>query len=114
MVNNSSNNISINNFDNNSFQIEEYENDMNNSLPKIKKKTFSASNISSLEANLFQKHSFSLAKSKNGNNYLNGNNDFIIMTKEDQDKSKRKIDLGSPKITKILKKVNKKKIILEH
>ena len=114
MVNNSSNNISINNFDNNSFQIEEYENDMNNSLPKIKKKTFSASNISSLEVNLFQKHSFSLAKSKNGNNYLNGNNDFIIMTKEDQDKSKRKIDLGSPKITKILKKVNKKKIILQH
>ena len=109
MVNNSSNNISINNFDNNSFQIEEYENDMNNSLPKIKKKTFSASNISSLEVNLFQKHSFSLAKSKNGNNYLNGNNDFIIMTKEDQDKSKRKIELGSPKITKILKKVNKKR-----
>ena len=109
MVNNSSNNISINNFDNNSFQIEEYENDMNNSLPKIKKKTFSASNISSLEANLFQKHSFSLAKGKDGNNYLNGNDDVIIMTKEDQDKSKRKIELGSPKITKILKKVNKKR-----
>ena len=31
------------------------------------------------------------------------------MTKQDNDKKKNKTDLGSPKITKILKKINKNK-----
>ena len=107
-VNSNSNNISkinINIENNNSFQIEEYETDIINSLPKIKKKTLSASNIQNFDENLLQKHSFSIVKGKRDND----NNDFIIMTKQDNDKKKNKNDLGSPKITKILKKINKNK-----
>ena len=106
--NNNSNNISKNNIgNNNSFQIEEYENDIIDTLPKIKKKIFSATNIQNFDENLFQKHSFSIAKGKKekGNNGIN--NDFIIMTKQDQDKRKNERELNSPKITKILKKINK-------
>ena len=106
-INNSSN-ISKNNIENNnSFQIEEYESEMIGSLPRIKKKTFSASNIPNSDELLFQKHSFSMARATKGNNNSGSNNDFIIMTKNDQDKRKKDSDLGSPKITKILKKINK-------
>ena len=107
---NNSNNISKNNIENNnSFQIEEYENDLIGSLPKIKKKIFSATNIQNFDENLFQKHSFTIAKGKKEKENNGFNNDFIIMTKQDQDKSKNERELNSPKITKILKKINKNK-----
>ena len=107
---NNSNNISKNNMENNnSFQIEEYENDLIGSLPKIKKKIFSATNIQNFDENLFQKHSFSIAKGKNEKENNGFNNDFIIMTKQDQDKGKNERELNTPKITKILKKINKNK-----
>ena len=106
-INNSSN-ISKNNIENNnSFQIEEYESEIISTLPKIKKKTFSATNLPNSDEKLFQKHSFSMARTKKGNNNSDSNNDFIIMTKNEQEKSKKDADLGSPKITKILKKINK-------
>ena len=105
-INNISN-ISKNNIENNnSFQIEEYENDIMGNLPQIKKKTFSATNIQNLDENLFQKHSFSTAKGLKGLDNKLGN-DFIIMTKQDQEKLNNEGELNSPKITKILKKLNR-------
>ena len=75
-------------------------------LPQIKKKTFSATNIQNLDENLFQKHSFSTAKGLKGLDNRLGN-DFIIMTKQDQEKLNNEGELNGPKITKILKKLNR-------
>ena len=97
--NNYSNNISNVNNDNNSF--DDYENDIIKTLPKIKKKTFSASNLQNFDEYLLQKNAFTFAKGKKDKN------DFIIMRRQESNKRKKENDLGSPKITKILKKINK-------
>ena len=102
-----SNNISKN-MENNSFQNDN-ENEMMNSLPKLKKKTSSSANIINYEEQLSKKQNLSVAKNKNIDNNSNDNSVFIIMTKREQTNIKKDGNFGSPKITKILKKINKNK-----
>ena len=109
--NNNSGNISNNtsrinklNLENNkSFQNEEYETEaFKNSLPQIKKIN---KNIIDNKRNF--KHSFKSLENKRKFKESGDNTNYIIMMSAEQ-RRKNVIELG-PKITKILKKINKNK-----
>lgn len=100
--------ISKNNIENNIFQNDN-ENEMINSLPKLKKKILSSANIINYNEQISKKQNFSVEKNKNTDSNSNDNSVFIIMTKREQTNIKKDGNFDNPKITKILKKINKNK-----